>query len=192
MKDLMDEISKHFDEVIKFRHTLNQETDRGCALMSAAFLDSELTALLKSKLIYDKAIFNSLFAHSGPLGTFSAKIDLAYSIGLIGKKAHRDLHIIRKLRNDFAHLSEPITFEHVSMRKRCQELYHDASGVKVRPRAKFTRVVCGVLAVIHFSKFTTNNFIEFKDIKIDGRLKAVHRQFTKKLLDEIKTIKKLK
>ena len=31
-----------FDEVIEFRNTLDEETDRGVALMAASFIESEL------------------------------------------------------------------------------------------------------------------------------------------------------
>ena len=46
---------------------------------------------------------HQLFDGTGALATFSAKIDIAYAFGLIGTQERADLHIIRKIRNDFAH-----------------------------------------------------------------------------------------
>jgi hypothetical protein len=39
--------------VQKLRESLTPETDRGCALMSAAFLDERLMELIKANLVND-------------------------------------------------------------------------------------------------------------------------------------------
>jgi hypothetical protein len=77
--------------------------DRAAAIVSAAFVDDRLTAALKSRLHYDKKIIDSMFNPSGPLGSFSARINLAFLIGMLSKKSTEDLHIIREVRNEFAH-----------------------------------------------------------------------------------------
>lgn len=46
-----------------------------------------------------------------PLGTFSAKIDGAQQLGLISRYFARDLHLVRKIRNEFAHHPLELTFE---------------------------------------------------------------------------------
>jgi DNA-binding MltR family transcriptional regulator len=52
-----------------------------------------------------------LFVGSAPLSSFSAKIQVAYAIGLIGPKATHDLDRIREIRNAFAHAKVSITFD---------------------------------------------------------------------------------
>lgn len=44
-----------------------------------------------------------LFEGNGPLATLSAKIDLARLLGLVTETIRSDLHIIRDIRNEFAH-----------------------------------------------------------------------------------------
>jgi DNA-binding MltR family transcriptional regulator len=44
-----------------------------------------------------------MFDPSGPLGSFSTKIVLAFLIGMFTKESTQDLHIIREVRNEFAH-----------------------------------------------------------------------------------------
>jgi len=56
------------------------------------------------------------------LGTFSARIDAAYCLGLLSKDENRDLHLIRKIRNDFAHKLIDMSFESQEIASRCREL----------------------------------------------------------------------
>src|SRR5208282_4601818 len=95
----------------EFRASLTPETDRGCAVAAAAFLDEELKGLLASVLADDPKLIQELFSHSGPLATFSARIDLSLLLSLISRAAWRDLHIIRKFRIDFAHSPAPLSFK---------------------------------------------------------------------------------
>ena len=78
-------------KVTQFRNVLIGETDRGCALMAAAFIDDSLKLLLKRNLVDDESVLDDLFDHNGPLGTFSGKINLSYSMGLIPKNVKQDL-----------------------------------------------------------------------------------------------------
>src|SRR5680860_1238080 len=61
-------------------------------------------------------IKRKLFENSGPLASFSAKIDIAYSLGFIPSNEKRTLHAIRLIRNIFAHSGEPeINFDYESL-----------------------------------------------------------------------------
>jgi hypothetical protein len=79
------------DAAIEFRATLNSETDRGCALMAAAYLDDRLVDLLKSHFVDDDNRADELLGQSKPLGTFFSRIDLAYLPGLVSPDEHRAL-----------------------------------------------------------------------------------------------------
>jgi len=46
---------------------------------------------------------DNLFDPDRPLGTFSAKIALAYRLNLIDRHIEHSLQMVRKIRNDFAH-----------------------------------------------------------------------------------------
>jgi DNA-binding MltR family transcriptional regulator len=58
----------------------------------------------------------------GPLGSFSAKIDTAYCLGLLSEDEYGDLHSIRHIRNDFAHKLTGLAFEYRSIADRCLNL----------------------------------------------------------------------
>ena len=109
MKKTISEFFK-FDKVVEFRNTFDEETDRGVTFMAASFLEGELEDLLREYFVQDKKVINEIFSFNGPCGTFSSKTNITYSLGLIGKKAHRDLHLIRKIRNEFGHTATPLTF----------------------------------------------------------------------------------
>ena len=142
------ELLKHESEVVDFRHTLNAETDRGVALMAAAFIEYQLESLLRTYFVDERSVVNRLFEADGPLGTLSAKTDASYVLGLIPKETRRDIHLIRKIRNEFAHSSAPMTFETPGIANRCALLGHDFIGGTKTARQKFVRTAIGVLAPI--------------------------------------------
>jgi DNA-binding MltR family transcriptional regulator len=57
-----------------------------------------------------------------PLGTFSAKINLAYRLGLLDDKIEHALQLIRKIRNDFAHATTEVGLSQPSHADRVHEI----------------------------------------------------------------------
>lgn len=138
-----------FDEVMEFRSSLSPETDRGCALMAAAFLDSELELLIRSCVVDDRGVSDEVLGQAKPLGTFSSRIDVAYLLGLISLGARRDLHLIRKIRNEFGHVHHPLSFTDQAIASRCRELSFSLRDERDPPRKRFISSAVGVLAIIH-------------------------------------------
>jgi DNA-binding MltR family transcriptional regulator len=64
-----------------------------------------------------------LFTGTGPLSSFSTKIQLAYAMGIIGKKVRHDLDTIREMRNAMAHASKQINFETKEIVTLCRGLH---------------------------------------------------------------------
>ena len=176
-------INQLFDEVCEFRSFLNNESDTGCALMAAAYLDAELAKLLRAILVDDSMLLDKIFSHSGSLGTFSSRIDFAYMLGLIGKKAHRDLHLIRKIRNDFGHSSRPLYFTDAPMVSRCSELYHRTRAENCSPRSIFTNVTLGVLAAIHAEMLKAERKTARKDLEITDETREKTSALAKRLME---------
>jgi len=81
--------------------TLKNETDRAAALLGAAYIDNYLADMFRVRLHADSQ--GRLFGRGGPLSSFASKIDLAYGLGWLSVDVWTDLHVIRKIRNDFAH-----------------------------------------------------------------------------------------
>lgn len=84
--------------------SLYRESDRSAAIVAATIVEARLASSLVSFLRKDKNITGQLFRTSGPLGSFSNKIDLALLVGLCGQDVHRELATMKDIRNAFAHL----------------------------------------------------------------------------------------
>lgn len=85
-------ISDRFDLVTVFPEGLDGETDRGCALMAAEYLSNQLGELLRAYFVDDAEACDSVLeGGNATLSTFSARIDLAYLLGLVGPAARREL-----------------------------------------------------------------------------------------------------
>ena len=70
MSDIPIEHKESFINTTKFRRELSKESDRGCALLAAAHIDSLLEKMLKKVLVGNKKHFELLFSINGPLGRF--------------------------------------------------------------------------------------------------------------------------
>lgn len=79
------------------------DSDRAVAVVGTAIVENRLTSLLKAAMKQDDIVFNDLFHPSGPLGSFGTKIRLAYLLCLIHEDVYKDLVIVAKIRNAFAH-----------------------------------------------------------------------------------------
>lgn len=80
---------------------LRNESDRGCAIIGLATTDVLLGDLIKAAMV--EGAPNELFESQGACSTLSGKVDIAYALGLISADDRRDLHLLRKIRNEFAH-----------------------------------------------------------------------------------------
>jgi hypothetical protein len=102
------------EQVAAFLEELSTQTDRGAAIIAAAVLDEVLELLLIARFIElsgerRDALFNKIGA---PLSSFSAKIEIAHAVGVLGNDGRLALHLVRDIRNAFAHRVEQITFDH--------------------------------------------------------------------------------
>ncbi|WP_157637640.1 hypothetical protein [Burkholderia ubonensis] len=99
-------------------------SDRAAAIVAAAFLDDILKELLTDFLVPAKnpADNKKLLSAQGPLGSFSARITMAHRLGLISDWERRAIDTIRDVRNDFAHVTEGVSFATQSIRDRVKNI----------------------------------------------------------------------
>lgn len=99
-------------------------SDRAAAIVAAAFLDDILKELLTDFLVPAKSAAENkkLFGTQGPLGSFSSKITMAHRLGLISEWERTAIDAIRDVRNDFAHVTEGVSFETQSVRDRVKNI----------------------------------------------------------------------
>ena len=111
--------SKEFEE---FLFDFAGESDRAAVILGAAKLDVQLSEILTFVLVPSPTGRDELLDGDSPLSTFSAKINLAYRLGLIDAKLARSLHLIRKIRNSFAHETSTKSFASGAHCDRVREL----------------------------------------------------------------------
>ena len=115
---LQKERNQIMDETLKqIIEEICQRPMRSSIITAAALMDSMLEKVLDNYLVRD-ANREDIFSFQGCLCTFSAKINMAYALGLISKDLCDDMHLFRKMRNDCAHefiLDEKITSKIRSM-----------------------------------------------------------------------------
>lgn len=87
----------------QFVDEFKNESDRAAVVLGAAKLDLVLYQIIQAYLIPSATGNDELLDGDSPLGTFNAKINFAYRIGLIDLNYARSLHLVRKIRNSFAH-----------------------------------------------------------------------------------------
>ena len=106
----------------EFRREYENSDDRSCVLICAAYIDRCLEILISESLLHHEVLDRSLLTGMMPLGTFSARISLAFCLNLIPSIYHEDFNTIRKIRNIFAHELHGISFDTESVRSRCAAL----------------------------------------------------------------------
>lgn len=106
--------SPDFLRMIALYGRVGDESERGMAVLMAAELDRVTLNLLKCFIPMGKARDYLLIGQSAPISSFSSKINLARALSLITEDEFHDLHIIRKIRNEFAHSSN-VSFADISI-----------------------------------------------------------------------------
>lgn len=82
----------------KFFKILENESPRGIIIVGVALLESNLKDLLKKRFVSNKELSDLLKTIN-----FNRLVKLAYFVGCISEEDKRDLLILNKIRNEFAH-----------------------------------------------------------------------------------------
>ena len=116
---MANQLLKDFD-LDSFATALGAETDRACAVLGAAILDAKLNHLFQLRLRGEQG---ELLPSARALGSFSTKITLAYALGWMDAAARSEFHIIRRIRNLFAHsFDHNLSFSAPAVHDLCQNL----------------------------------------------------------------------
>lgn len=97
--------------VNKVLDEMQNESDRSAAILLGAELDDTLGQILEKHLLppRDKK-------DGGAIGkSFYVRIELTSRLGLVHPLFHRELHLIKDVRNEFAHKKLGITFDDVKV-----------------------------------------------------------------------------
>ena len=102
---------------------MQKESDRATAILLGAELDDILHQILSKRLLPPKSKSGRLLEQDSPIGSFSARIELTYRLGLIHPMVHGELQLIRKIRNEFAHKKVGVSFKTQPVSQLTAELF---------------------------------------------------------------------
>lgn len=105
-----------------FLPVFQQETDRGAALLASAALEERLREGLTQYFVSSAKADELFEGKSAPIGDFSSRIAVAHAVGLINADERRQLELIRRIRNDFAHNWRTASFVDDAIANRAREL----------------------------------------------------------------------
>lgn len=102
-------IEDRLNEFNAFRNAIENQkghdSEVAQVLITASYLDNQLLIILKAFVVSgSKKYMDSLFeGPKAPMGSFSSRTQVAFSLGLITARERDSLDAIRSIRNRFAH-----------------------------------------------------------------------------------------
>ncbi len=158
---LRDDLRYFVDQYGKNLKIIREESDRGAVLVAASMFESALKELITS-VLKEPSNHNTdpLFSDGlAPLGTFSARIEMAYRLGLLEKNEKELLNLFKKLRNEFAHKIEANSLNDLRFRDRINSIMAKEQGLKGPVEE---------LVKLHISNSYKSNTTKFQSAIKDG------------------------
>jgi hypothetical protein len=91
---------------------LIEQDDLHVAITGVSIIEAHLEKLIVTRLhSTDKDFLNRLFENRGPLSDFNSKILIGQAFGLLTRPLADELHMMRTIRNTFAHAKMPVSFD---------------------------------------------------------------------------------
>lgn len=95
---------------------------RAAAVVAVALVHDRLGTRVGEKFTRTGDTKKKLFGENGPLSSFDIQSKMAYTLGIISKRAFNDCLRIGRIRNRFAHRLEVVDFDHSDVASECQGL----------------------------------------------------------------------
>ncbi len=188
-REISEERPKELSYLQPYFQSLESETDRGTAILSAILLDDLLEQLIQASFIKDPRV-KQLFKNDHALQSFYTKINLAYFAGLIPKPIFEDLKLVCEIRNKFAHsiVSDP-KFTNAIVTRLIDHFSQIPESLRKKypPKLKFILVVSHIAALLLlWNKFIT----EFGMPNLVNLLKLEEKNWSDTILEpeEIRSI----
>lgn len=101
--------SHSLESLNRFLSLIGEQDDRAMVLSLATFIEDTLGRLLIAYFRNCKATKELVEGFNAPIGTLSSRIKAVYSFGLVTEDQYKDMEILRKVRNQFAHNWEGVS-----------------------------------------------------------------------------------
>ncbi|OJH09106.1 MAG: hypothetical protein AOY29_07330 [Alcanivorax borkumensis] len=109
---------------------ISEESDRGAVIVAASILDESLGEILKTFLLRPSTKKDNLLEGAyAPLGSFSAKIELSFRLGIIRKPIRQQLMLFKSIRNDVAHRLSVASLQDEKCRSRLAEILNTTPDI---------------------------------------------------------------
>ncbi len=116
---------------------LIKESDRSAVILGTALLDDLLANAMTLKMHPDILVsdLDWIFRQSGPLGSFSARLEVASLFEIIETDTFRQLTLLREMRNACAHSKHPIDFKNTLLANVAANFFKHGSTPEVMVRS---------------------------------------------------------
>ena len=148
-----DELSNDVQPVLD---VLAGQSELACALIGGAYLEKFLGVALRNFFIDDKKVLK-FFGSGGVLENSGAQNDLAFALGFTSPLTYRNIDLIQRIRNAFAHAHKPASFKDNSISNLCTELeFPSKSNQKIKwpkndPKSKYVMIVALTTGILSFT-----------------------------------------
>jgi len=138
----------------------------GAALAAGALLDNIMARIIRAFRIDNKGVKGLFDGANAPFGGFSARIDACFAMSLISETEYDEAHLIRKVRNEFAHKLKT-SFHHARVRGLCAALRLSipvAAKEEDPARVQFSSAsVALILNLTNRAHYAVRRRLEFKE-----------------------------
>jgi hypothetical protein len=97
----------------EFMTAVVRESDRAAVVLMSSLLDDFLCIAISTKMESEHSLeeLEHIFRFEGPLGTFSARVEIACLFGVIDDGLYQQLTMLREMRNACSHSKRPLSFK---------------------------------------------------------------------------------
>lgn len=99
------------DSLNRFMRLIGEQDERAMVLSLATFIEDTLGRLLLAYFRDCNATRELVEGFNAPLGTLGSRIKVVYAVGLVTEDQFKDMEILRKVRNQFAHNWEGVSLQ---------------------------------------------------------------------------------
>ena len=139
---------------VDYQIELSEESDRGAAILAAANFEEWLGSIISGYFAkLDSELKRKLF-ENGALSTFSAKLDFGFALGFYDKDTLSKLHVIKTIRNKFAHSTKPMRFDGDSILSMCRKLDKGNTSKSDNPRTRYFKYLVQVQETILADRYS--------------------------------------
>ena len=147
----------HVDPIFgKFNRLLvvmDGEDERGLVLSASAYAEDCLGRILSAYLRKGEPSKGLIEGFNAPLGTLAARLKAGYAIGILSREQYRDLDLMRKIRNEFAHQWEGCSFDNGKIAGwiyAMSESRIGSPGKAKSPRQRFAGIMACIMAELEY------------------------------------------